>query len=238
MWEPVLPRFAALGWYAVAPDLLGHGASDPGCAFAPTLADYAAGVWAALNALHIEAFDVIGHHSGAAIGLLMATEQPQRVRALALWGLPILDSERREALSSEQAPDWEHADEWLPARWQRRRTASGSLWSPAIGRRAMLELLQAGPDSQWLHNAVANSPIDPLLGSITQPVLAICGKLDMLYHESADAPHLMPNARFAPLPGTGLDIADQHAELFVRTVADFLNACDLSSAKQPLRTSP
>lgn len=50
----------------------------------------------------------------------------------------------------------------LARRWLVRRPASGDEWTNAIGRGAMIELLHAGPNNQWLHNAVANSPVEPL----------------------------------------------------------------------------
>jgi haloalkane dehalogenase len=232
MWESVMPLFAARGWYVVAPDLLGHGGTDPGCV-APTLADYASGVWAALDALGLEVFDLVGHHSGASIGVLMATQRPARMRALALWGVALMTPERQHTLGTEQAPDWQHAEDWLGTRWLRRRSASGQAWTVVVGRRALIELMQAGPNSQWLHNAVANSPIEPLLASLAQPVLTICGERDTLYAESEQAARYMPHARFVPLHGTGLDIADQHPDLFVGTVAQFLNQhIDLSVGAQ------
>jgi pimeloyl-ACP methyl ester carboxylesterase len=224
MWEPIMPEFARRGYLSVAPDLIGHGGSD-GPEALPTLHEYADGVWHVLNALQVECACLVGHHSGASIAIVMATQQPERVTALALWGVPLMTAEREARLGGEGQPDWPHAEDWICKRWEGRRAASGRGWTPEIGRRALLELLQAGPNSQWLHNAVARTPVEPYLSAIHQPVLTICSELDSLYVESEEAARLLPNARFAPIHGTSLDVADQDGSAFVDLVDGFVREC-------------
>jgi pimeloyl-ACP methyl ester carboxylesterase len=182
-----------------------------------------------MDTLGIERADLVGHHSGANIAVLMATERPARVRALALWGPALMTPERLARLTNEQQPDWKCAEEWLGARWLTRRKASGVDWTPTIGRRAMIELLQAGPSSQWLHNAVAERPIEPLLPRVAQPVLTLCGELDTLYAESERCATLVPHGRFEPIHGQSLDVADHASDVFVDIVDGFLrDAVDTS----------
>jgi len=230
MWEPIMPELARRGYFAVAPDLVGHGASD-GASTPPALEDYAGSVWHVLDALGVDAFDVIGHHSGASIAIIMATQQTERVKALALWGVPLMTPEREARLGGEGRPDWEHAERWLCKRWEGRRAASGTGWTAEIGRRALLELLQAGPDSQWLHNAVAKTPIEPYLPNVQQPMLTICGELDSLYAESEQAARMAPKGRFAPMHGASLDVADQDGEVFVDLIDGFLRECGEHSSR-------
>jgi pimeloyl-ACP methyl ester carboxylesterase len=222
MWEPVLDCFAVRGYRALAPDLLGHGASAP-TEQRPDLRTYAAGVLAWMDVLGIEQADLVGHHSGSNIAVLMAVEQPPRVRALALWGPALMTPERYARLANEGPPSWECAEEWLGTRWASRRRASGASWTDAIGRRAMLELLQAGPNSQWLHNAVAETPIEPFLPRVTQPVLTLCGEQDTLFDESERAAQLVPGGRFEPMHGASLDVADQRSDAFVEVVDSFFS---------------
>jgi len=223
MWEPIMPLLAERGWRALAPDLLGHGASDGGHG-SPTLADYAAGVWDWLDALDIASMHIVGHHSGASIALLMATYQPERVQALALWGVPLLSVERLNGLATEAPPDWTQAPAWLGTRWERRRAASEPGFTPKIGRRTILELMQAGPNSNALHNAVGRAPLDDLLPLVTQPTMVVCGERDTLYEGSERAAALLPRGRFEPMPGTTLDVADQEPEWFVSIVDGFLSS--------------
>jgi pimeloyl-ACP methyl ester carboxylesterase len=230
MWEPIMPELAKRGYLALAPDLIGHGASD-GPAALPALHEYADGVWCALDALEIERASLLGHHSGASIAIIMAAQQPARVNALALWGVPLMTPEREARLGGEGQPDWEHAENWICQRWEGRRAASGAGWTPEIGRRALLELLQAGPDSQWLHNAVARTPVEPYLPKIQQPVLTICGELDSLFHESEEAARMAPNGRFVAMHGASLDVADQDGIAFVDIVGEFLRECTARSSR-------
>ena len=223
MWDPILPELGRRGYFVIAPDLIGHGASDTR-EEPPTLHDYADGVWCVLDALQVERAGLLGHHSGASIAIVMATQQPQRIDALALWGVPLMTPEREARLGGERQPDWEHAENWIGKRWEGRREASGPGWTCEIGRRALLELLQAGPNSHWLHNAVARTPVEPYLASVQQPVLTICGELDSLYAESEQAADMLPHGRFAPI-GTSLDVADQHGSAFVNLVDEFFREC-------------
>jgi pimeloyl-ACP methyl ester carboxylesterase len=181
-------------------------------------------VWAWLDTLGIERADLVGHHSGANIAVLMAAERPQRVRALALWGPALMTPDRLARLANEGPPDWECAEEWLGPRWVARRKASGAEWTPSIGRRALMELLQAGPNSEWLHNAVAETPIEAYLPRVTQPVLTLCGDLDSLYAESERAATLVQCGRLEAMHGASLDIAEQAPRAFVEIVDGFLKS--------------
>jgi pimeloyl-ACP methyl ester carboxylesterase len=229
MWDPILQDLASRDYFALAPDLIGHGASDAPDS-PPTLHQYANGVWRVLDALEIDDASLLGHHSGASIAVIMAIQQPRRVKALALWGVPLMTPEREKRLGGEGQPDWVHAEAWICKRWEGRRAASGSGWTPEIGRRALMELLQAGPNSHWLHNAVARTPIEPYLPSVEQPALTICGELDSLYTESEQAASMLPNGRFVPMHGASLDVVDQDGSAFVDLVDGFLRECGAHSS--------
>lgn len=79
-WPSALRRAPDLN--AIALDLPGHGSSPPPAA--NTILDYAALVFALLDALKIEQVIVAGHSMGGAIAQWMALHAPQRVRGLIL----------------------------------------------------------------------------------------------------------------------------------------------------------
>ena len=93
------PLLAALGTdrLALAPDLPGHGRSDPlppGQRDTATLAgSYLPRVVALLDALGLDRVDVYGTHTGAGLGVELAIAAPSRVRCLVLNGVPLFDDD-------------------------------------------------------------------------------------------------------------------------------------------------
>lgn len=83
MWKPMLPALAARR-RTIAPDLRGHGDSDPWPSDAsPSLAAEAAAV-AAIAVRFGGAFDLVGHSYGGAVALRMAALMPRRIASLTL----------------------------------------------------------------------------------------------------------------------------------------------------------
>jgi pimeloyl-ACP methyl ester carboxylesterase len=78
------PRLADR-FHVIALDLPGHGHSDhlPGSTIY-THQDYARAVLAAVDALALPRFHLLGHSLGAGVGTMVAIAAPERVRALAL----------------------------------------------------------------------------------------------------------------------------------------------------------
>jgi len=89
VWAGFARRFLARP--VIAPDLRGHGASDPAPLphqYTPT--DYAADVLALLDASGMgEPGTVIGHSLGSLIALAMATAEPSRIKRLILIDPPL-----------------------------------------------------------------------------------------------------------------------------------------------------
>ncbi|HXF61242.1 MAG TPA: alpha/beta hydrolase [Caldilineaceae bacterium] len=81
-WEPFL-SILPTAILAVAPDLRGCGASDkPDGGYA--IEEQAEDVWALVQALQWDEFDLVGHASGGAIAVEYALRHPTTVRTLAL----------------------------------------------------------------------------------------------------------------------------------------------------------
>ena len=89
-FEGLLRDLAADGWLAIAPDLPGHGASEPWDPKEP-----AEEQWRMLEAfmavLEVPPAAVVGHSRGGSVAIQLAARRPARVRALVLvssGGLP------------------------------------------------------------------------------------------------------------------------------------------------------
>jgi pimeloyl-ACP methyl ester carboxylesterase len=83
IWKPQLE---ALGgrYSAIAPDLPGHGGSDPLPSPSPSIRDYSEAVAGLMEALGPGEAAVVGHSMGGAVSLQLTLDHPEKVRALVL----------------------------------------------------------------------------------------------------------------------------------------------------------
>lgn len=78
-------HLAALGYHAVSPDLRGHGDSHhPGDEADYSLQHFADELFALVDALGWEQFDLLGHSMGGMIVQVMALQRPERIHRLIL----------------------------------------------------------------------------------------------------------------------------------------------------------
>ena len=88
-WSPYLPRFAAAGFRAVAPDLRGYAAT----ARPATVREYGldrlvADVLAVADAVGADRFHLVGHDWGGVIGWALAASHPHRLHSLTAVSTP------------------------------------------------------------------------------------------------------------------------------------------------------
>jgi len=89
LWRNQIPFLVANGFRAIAPDQRGFGRSDrPEGVAAYSLQNAVADSVGILDALGIDAADIIAHDWGAAVAWLMAAAHPNRVRRLVVLSVP------------------------------------------------------------------------------------------------------------------------------------------------------
>jgi len=89
LWRNQIPFLVANGFRAIAPDLRGLGRSDrPEDVTAYSLENTVADVIGILDALDIDAADIVAHDWGAAVAWLTATAHPNRVHRLVILSVP------------------------------------------------------------------------------------------------------------------------------------------------------
>ena len=89
LWRHQIPFLVANGFRAIAPDLRGFGRSDrPEGVAAYSLLNAVADAVGILDALGIDAADIVAHDWGAGVAWLTATARPNRVRRLVVLSVP------------------------------------------------------------------------------------------------------------------------------------------------------
>jgi pimeloyl-ACP methyl ester carboxylesterase len=104
-WDPVI-RELATRYTVIAPDLLGHGASDkPRADY--TVGGYANGMRDLLAVLGVDRVSVIGHSFGGGVAMQVAYQFPERTERLMLVSAGGLGREVTPLIKAIQMPGWE-----------------------------------------------------------------------------------------------------------------------------------
>ncbi len=234
-WAPFAGRWA--GWRIVAPDLIGHGASDaPADPARYRMERAVADLTALLDALAVARAAVLGYSLGGRVALHLALLAPERVEALILESVSpgIDDPEERaarvqsdEALAASIERDGVEAfvEYWesIPLFATQRRLP------PDVFARQRAQRLANRPhglaNSLRGMGAGAQSPLRSRLGEIRAPTLLIAGELDEKYRSLAmEMARLIPRARTAIIPGAGHATHLERPDDFARAVGDALEA--------------
>jgi len=215
----VLPILAAER-RVIAMDTPGYGCSDrvPG---QPTVADYATAAREALDVLGIDRVIVVGHHTGAVIGVEMAAAWPERIERLVMSGPVYTDAAGRAELMRwfkqwTIAPDGSHlVDKWQKmTRWLPR---------PALVQRLVVDLFRAGEASEQGHFAVAEYHMEDRLPLVRCPALLLYCRDDPFASSERAAPL---RAAFNPVReasiAAGIFAANEAPELFAQAVLDYV----------------
>lgn len=185
--------------HVIAMDTPGYGGSDP-LPGTPDIAAYADALAAALE----PAFDILGYHTGVAIGIEMAIRHPDQVRSLVLIGVPYFQAldfaawktrlatpHRLEEGLGQFAERWDYLVAKRPARLPLDR-----------GFANFIDELRAWPDGSAAHQALFSWDMSAQLTRVTVPV-HILNFPGHLAEPSRAAARLMSRATLVELPGGG-----------------------------------
>jgi pimeloyl-ACP methyl ester carboxylesterase len=177
-FREVLPLLTD-GRRVIAMDMLGFGmsASVP----APqSIERMASGALALLDALGVTEAAVLGHHTGAAVAIEMAAQQPARVPALVLSSTPWTGPEYRSSHGerggvdeAEPADDGSH----LTTLWRLRRPYYPA-GRPDLLDRFIRDALAPGVDPAEGHRACARYVMEDRITLVRAPVLLIGASAD------------------------------------------------------------
>ncbi len=198
----------AASYRTVLADLRGHGGSPAPEDVAYGHAEHLADVVRLLDRLGIASTHVVGTHTGAAVGLLLALEHPDRVASLILEGAVIPGAQLAPndvALARERAIAREQGVAAARADWFEQPFFDGARRGTRAG--ALREMMDEFSGSPWLAR-VDPAPVPPVvgrLGSLRQPVTLINGAGDLpeFLDVARQLEHALPHARRYLVPGAG-----------------------------------
>ena len=206
---------------AIAVDTLGFGASakPDGVHSVERWADAAGQL---VDALGVDRFHLVGHHTGGVIAVELAAGSGDRVASLLLSGTPFIDDEKRRTADRrtpvdlvEPKPDGSH----LLELWNRRREFYRPGEEAALNR-FMIDALTVLDRVEEGHEAVRRSLLDQRLAQVTARILAICAEDDRFSLPALE--------KFAALsietrvvPGGHVPLPEQQPERFAEIVLEW-----------------
>lgn len=174
----VMP-FLAEEFRVIAMDMVGFGLS-PKVSGGHTIEKMADGAFGLVDALGIERFAVLGHHTGGAVAVEMAARAPERISHLCLSSAPWTDANFRAQHSAgpgvdeaEIADDGSH----LITLWSLRSPFYPAR-RPDILNRFIRDALAPGVDPVEGHRACARYVMEDRIGDVVAPTLLIGAESD------------------------------------------------------------
>lgn len=245
-WAPVMESLARTHT-VIAPDLLGHGASDkPRADY--SVGGYANGMRDLLTVLGVDTATVVGHSFGGGVAMQFAYQYPERTERLVLVGSGGLGPDVSPAIRAITTPGFHQVMGVLSAPGLRHvatatmRLLARSRMSQArdLGevadiydsfkdprtRAAIRHVVRAVVD--WRGQIVTMS--DRAYLTEAMPMCVIWGADDMVIPVShaSNASALAPSARIEIVPNAGHFPHRDHPERFVKIVRDFMRSTEPS----------
>lgn len=220
MWYQVMQRLHGIGsQYAF--DTPGFGGSfDP--PHMPSMTEYVDWLFAAIEAAGIRRFHLVGHHTGACIGVEMATRYAEAVRSLSLIGPVPLSAEEREAFRKVySAPMSPTADgSYLKQTWDY-LAGLGAGSSLDLHHRELVDTVRAYYGRYQAYSAVWSQDFVEHFLRATCPMLIMCAPRDVLLDYFERAKGLRPDSRSVMLEGANFE-PDQDPEGTARAIGAFV----------------
>jgi pimeloyl-ACP methyl ester carboxylesterase len=219
---PLLGRDRSV--YAV--DTPGFGQSDAPRT-QPSIEDYAAAMGDFLDHMRLRTADVLGYHTGSAIGTQLALDRPQQVRRLVLIGTPLFTPAEREAFLARPWPlpprdDGSHVVE----EWRRTLERRGPGVSIVELTASFAEKLRNGERAWWGASAAISYPMQERLPRIKQPTLVLRPH-DDLWENTLRVRKLLPHAPILDLPDVGFGLFDMAPVEIAGYIREFLDKLEI-----------
>ena len=255
-WDLAMPFLAKHGLYVLAPDLPGHGGSDPGHG------DYSLGGFATLLrdlllTLGLGPATLVGHSMGGGIALQVAHQFPELTERLVLSASGGLGTDAHPLLRAASAPGAEFVLPLIMNRrviWAMTRTRRAlDGWGPTPGLLSDGALRNYGALSTPQGRRVFLATVRSVINHGGQRVTAV-GRLHLTSHlptlliscsDDPAIPRAHAEAAHAELPGSRLEILPGRShrphqldpERFAAVLADFVRTTEPTRGPPAWRTA-
>ena len=228
-WDEYREVLPILGAHvdALAMDTVGYGLSPPFVDGEPSIERWADTALVLLDTLGIAQVSVVGHHTGAVIGMEMAARAPQRVKALVLSSCPMVDAQRRAHHGDRPVVDGvvPRADGGhLLELWRMR----APFYPPAdvsLLERFVVDALRAGERAAEGHRVVNRYGMETRIGLVRCPTLVIGASEDPhAFPAMSKVADAIAGARQLTIAGGMVPLPDQMPDAFAQAVINFLRA--------------
>jgi pimeloyl-ACP methyl ester carboxylesterase len=218
-WEPVWDLLSGRH-RLIAPDTPGYGDSDP-LPETPTMARYGSLLADLLGHLECGPAVVVGHHTGAGIGVELAVSHPELVLGLGAIGMPFWPGAAEERLTTLPPPavidpDGEH----LLGHWRRIRKRAPDAPPDLVHRRVIDRLRAVDPAAAY--QAVYRYPMEDRLPRVSCPVLILDGADDPLHESGVLASKLLRDCELDVIPGVGVSVVDLKPQEVAARIESFI----------------
>ena len=177
------------------------------------------------DALGLDRFHLVGHHTGGIIAVDVAGRYPDRIDKLVLSGTTCPDGEGRErdwpSIDAVEASD----DGSHLAELYRKRQHYYPPDRPDLLERLVLDCLKVGVDRcEEGHDAVNSFKIEVPLANVTAPTLLLCGTDDWAaYPEQDMLAAYLPGCERVEIVGGGIPMPDHMPQEFSEAVLAFID---------------
>ncbi|WP_439533365.1 alpha/beta fold hydrolase [Polymorphobacter sp.] len=226
MWLKTMERLAGR-WPLHALDTPGFGGSfDAPKDSKPSMSNYVDWLHEAILSLGIGQCHIVGHHTGACIGVELAARHPELARSLTMIGpVPLTDEERVEFSKHFGIPFAPLVSgSYLLENWEYLRNL-GAHADPLLIHREMADQLRAWWGRVQSYNAVWGQDFPHYFKQVQCPIMIGAAPDDVLYPYLDRAAQMRPDARVLPLNGANFE-PDLDADNFAAGLADFLTGVD------------
>ena len=221
MFESLMGCLANEYWL-IAPDLPGFGASAlDGQTMSVAL--WANALMEMLAQLGISQCAIFGHHTGAAVAVQLASQEPGLCEKLLLSGPPLISLEvQQKLLANLPSQDMMESGEFLLAAWQRLRQKDVA--APlALALRELISSLALRDRYEEAYRAVFEQDFAGQLATIGCPILLMAGEHDSLRASLEPAVALVQTGRSILIPDAGTYICDRQPEKVAQLIREFLS---------------